>query len=88
MVKDNKHNKNDPSIRGGSRKFEMDEKKRLYKLSGGRPARYNKLIEAMAAEDEAELAALKKEVEEKAKAEAKPKKSKAKKSVKKNADKK
>ena len=42
----------------------------------------------MAAEDEAELATLKKEVEEKAKAEAKPKKSKAKKSVKKNADKK
>lgn len=88
MVKDNKHNKTDPSIRGGSRKFEMDEKKRLYKLSGGRPARYKKLIEAMAAEDEAELATLKKEVEEKAKAEAKPKKSKAKKSVKKNADKK
>ena len=87
MVKDNKHNKHDPSIRGGSRKFEMDEKKRLYKLSGGRPARYKKLIEARMAEEAAELEALKKEVEEKAKAKAKPKKSKAKKSDK-NADKK
>tara|TARA_R100001443_G_scaffold114843_1_gene131447 strand:+ start:7392 stop:7676 length:285 start_codon:yes stop_codon:yes gene_type:complete len=89
MVKNNKHNKYDPSIRGGSRKFEMDEKKRLYKLSGGRPARYNKLIAEMDKEQAEELEALKKEVEEKAKAEAKPKKkSKAKKSVKKDADKK
>ena len=85
MVKDNKHNKNDPSIRGGSRKFEMDEKKRLYKLSGGRPARYNKLMADIEAAQLAELEDLKKEVEEKAKAEAKPKKSKAKKSVKKDA---
>ena len=77
MVKDNKHSKHDPSIRGGSRKFEMDEKKRLYKLSGGRPARYKKLMAQLEADEAAELEALKEEVKEKAKAKAKPKKSKA-----------
>ena len=87
MVKDGKHDKHNPSIRGGSRKFEMDEKKRLYKLSGGRPARYNKLMADIQAAQLAELEDLKKEVEEKAKAEAKPKKKKSK-SVKKDADKK
>ena len=29
MAKDNKHNKHDPSLRGGSRKHEMDQKKKL-----------------------------------------------------------
>ena len=87
MVKKNKHDKYDPSIRGGSRKFEMDEKKRLYKLSGGRPARYNKLIAEMAEQQAEELEDLKKQVEEKAKAKAKPKKKKSK-SVKKDPDKK
>ena len=42
MAKDNKHNAHDPSIRGGSRKHEMDRKKRLYQLSGGRPAQAKK----------------------------------------------
>ena len=74
------HSKHDPSIRGGSRKFEMDQKKKLYKLSGGRPARDKKLMAQLEAEEAAELEALKKEVEEKAKEKSKPKKSKAKKS--------
>ena len=80
MAKDNKHSKHDPSIRGGSRKFEMDQKKKLYKLSGGSPARFKKLMAQLEAEEAAELEALKKEVEEKAKEKSKPKKSKAKKS--------
>ena len=71
MAKDNKNNKHDPSLRGGSRKFEMDRKKRLYQLSGGRPARYKKLLEALEAEELLELEALKKEVADKAKAKAK-----------------
>jgi len=78
MAKDNKHSKHDPSIRGGSRKFEMDQKKKLYKLSGGRPARYKKLMAQLEADEAAELEALKKEVEEKAKAKSKKSKSKGK----------
>ena len=78
MAKDNKHSKHDPSIRGGSRKSEMDQKKKLYKLSGGRPARYKKLMAQLEADEAAELEAIKKEVTEKAKAKAKPKKSKSK----------
>ena len=87
MVKDNKHNKHDPSIRGGSRKHEMDQKKKLYKLSGGRPARYKKLMAQLEAEAAAELEDLKNEGEEKAKAKAKPKKSSSKKKSGKSADK-
>ena len=92
MVKDNKHDEKDPSIRGGSRAHEMKEKQRLYQLSGGSPARYKKLLEAEQRANEEELEALKKEVAEKAAeaAKAEKKKKPAKKSkgkVKKNADK-
>ena len=78
MAKDNKHNAHDPSIRGGSRKHEMDRKKRLYQLSGGRPARYKKLLEAEEALEAAELESLKKEVADKDKAKAKKSSSKKK----------
>ena len=71
MVKDNKHNSNDPTIRGGSRKSEMDLKKKLYKKSGGRPARLKKLLLEQEADEQAELAKLQKEIEDKVIADAK-----------------
>lgn len=70
MAKSNKYNDKDPSIRGGSRKSEMDAKKRLHKLSGGRPARLKALLDAQVQE---ELEAIRKETERKAKLEAEAK---------------
>lgn len=67
MAKSNKYNEKDPSIRGASRKSEMDLKKILHKRSGGRPARLKALLEA---ENEAELERLRKEAEAVAKAKA------------------
>jgi hypothetical protein len=73
MARDDKHNSRNPSIRGGSRKHEMDEKKRLHQLSGGRPNRLKRILEEEAAAEAAELAALQAKLEEDAKAKAKPK---------------
>lgn len=67
MAKSNKYNAKDPSIRGASRKSEMDLKKKLHKRSGGRPARLKALLDA---EIEAELKAIREETEAKAKAKA------------------
>lgn len=84
MVKSSKHDKKNPTIRGASRKSEMDLKKKLHKRSGGRPARLKALLDA---DVKAELEAIRKETEAKAKAETKEKapakKSKSKASVKK-----
>lgn len=71
MAKSNKYNDKDPSIRGGSRKSEMDLKKKLHKRSGGRPARLKALLEA---DNAAELERLRKEAEAVAKAKAEAKK--------------
>ena len=70
MAKSNKHNAKDPTIRGASRKSEMDLKKKLHKRSGGRPARLKALLEA---DNAAELEALRKEAEAVAKAKAEAK---------------
>lgn len=76
MGRNDKHNAKNPSIRGASRKSEMDLKKKLHKQSGGRPARLKQLLAAEAEAQEAELLALKKRAEEETKAKAKkPKKS-------------
>ena len=72
MVKSSKHDKKNPTIRGASRKSEMDAKKRLHKRSGGRPARLKALLDA---DIKAELEAIRKETEAKAKAETTEKKS-------------
>lgn len=86
MAKSHKYDKKNPTIRGASRKSEMDAKKRLHKRSGGRPARLKALLDA---DNKAELEALRKETDAKAKAKAEAKetapakKSKSKTSVKK-----
>jgi len=69
-MQDDKHNKKNPSIRGASRKSEMDLKQKLHQLSGGRPARLKQLLlkEAEAEAEELELLRLKVEAEAKAKA--------------------
>ena len=86
MVKINKHNKNDASLRGGAKVSDMKKKNAdYYKKARGRPYRYAKLLAEAAAAELAEMEDLKKEVAEKAKV--KPKKSKVKKSGK-DADKK
>ena len=73
MARDDKHNPRNPSIRGGSRKHEMDEKKRLHQLSKGRPAHLKRILEEEAAAEAAELAALQAKLEEETKAKAKRK---------------
>ena len=85
MAKDNKHNENDPSIRGGSRRHEMQNKsKKYYKGARGRPYRYKRLLAEEEAAPQAELEAIQKELQEKQKAEADAaKKASAKKSSKK-----
>ena len=86
MVKSSKHDKKNPTIRGASRKSELDLKKKLHKRSGGRPARLKALLDA---DVTAALEALRKETDAKAKAKAETKekastkKSKSKTSVKK-----
>ena len=68
MAKDNKHDPNDPSIRGGSRRHEMQEKNtKYYKGAKGRPYRYKRLLEQEEAASQAELEEVKAEVEKAAK---------------------
>ena len=68
MVRKDKHDDRNPTIRGASRKSEMDLKKKLHKRSGGRPAR----LKALLAEDAAaELAAIEARVAAEAEAKAK-----------------
>lgn len=65
MARPDKHDSNNPSVRGGSRKAEMDLKRKLHKQSGGRPARLKSLLAEEAA---AEMELIEKRIAEEAKA--------------------
>tara|TARA_R100000152_G_C6732421_1_gene156928 strand:+ start:147 stop:422 length:276 start_codon:yes stop_codon:yes gene_type:complete len=74
MAKDNKHNPNDASIRGGAKVSDMKKKnKDYYKAAKGRPYRYQAMLKAQEEAEKAELEAIQRELEEKAKADAEEK---------------